>query len=803
MLAVLVLLALPLAVLAWFTCGFGGCPDIDRLGAMAPEGAPVLLTREGEPFAALELAEHVLVKLDDLPPYVPVAFIAVEDKRFRQHDGVDWRRVFGAVRANVQAGGIEEGSSTLTMQLARNVFPDAIPGQEKTLARKLKEVRVAQEIEEGYTKDEILELYLNHIYFGGGARGIEAASHQYFGHGAAELSLPEAALLAALPKAPTHYDPRRHPERAQERRNLVLDLMEEQARLEPEEAEQARQTKLAVRGRGGPERREEPFAGYFVDQVQREIEELFGDSLYRRPVRIVTTLDQGAQQAAEEQLERQLRNIEHGAYGGFRGQPYRAGAEIADEGTGYLQGAVVVLHATTGDVLAWVGGRDYRHSTFDRVTRAQRQVGSSFKPFVLATALSQGHFLSERISDQPLSVELSNGDVWQPANFGDRYSQEVTLRETLVQSKNVAAVRLIQETGVGPVVTTAERQGISRGLPEVPSLALGVAILSPLEMTRAYTAFANHGQMVEPRFVMSVEDAETGEVLWESRRETERVLDPKVAYLVTDVLRDVVDRGTARAVRSVGFSGPAAGKTGTTNEGLDVWFVGYTPELVSGVWIGFDRPQPIVHNATGGRLAAPIWGRMMRRIYRNRPMPGEWARPAGIVEAQVDAASGFPLAEGCRAGGQGSYRELFLAGYLPRRVCPGRDPGEQGLWARWWGASDEAEANEYQDGYEYEAQYDTGYDYEIDTDTRYDYETDTGYEQPLPAPDQPTVEPLPREPAEPEIPEVEMPIPEGPPEEDEPPPTEIEPIPEPEIEIERIEPEGEPEPEEDPPPAMG
>ena len=656
-------------MLGWWLCWFRGCPNVDTLASYRPDGAPVLLDREGETFAELKPLGHRVVELETLPPYVGEAFIAVEDRRFRRHDGVDLERVAGALAANLRAGEIEEGSSTITMQLARNVFPDRIPGQEKTLQRKMLEMRVALEIEDEFTKDEILELYLNYIYFGGGARGIDAASRQYFAKPPHELTLIEAALLAALPKAPTYYDPRRHPERAEERRNLVLDLMAEQDKLSAEEAEEAKAAELGVAERRGAAHDETVFAPYFVEQVRRELEREFGDTIYARPLRIRTTLDRTAQAAAEEELDRQLRSIERGGWGRFRGPAYSAAAQPG-ETTLYLQGAVVLLAADTGDVLAWVGGRDFRQSRFDRVEDARRQIGSAFKPFVYATALARGYPLSARLVDLPLEIPLDRRRTWRPKNFSGTFAGQVSMREALVHSRNVPTVRLAQDLGTAEVARTATDLGMpGERISRTPAMALGTVALSPLELALAYVPFATLGEHVEPRMVLEVETPE-GEVLWSSEPESRRVLDPAVAYLVTNVLQDVVRRGTGARVRGVGFRGPAAGKTGTTNDRYDTWFVGFTPEMVGAVWIGFDQPKTIVPGATGGRLAAPVWGRMMRRVSQGRPAPPEWRVPSDVVARQIDPTSGLLLASGCEPFGAAPAQEVFLLGTEPRTVCP-------------------------------------------------------------------------------------------------------------------------------------
>ena len=674
--------------LAWSRCFFTTCPNVAGLAAFQPGGAPVLLDRHGEAFADLAPAEREIAPLSSLPSLVPQAFLAVEDQRFYEHSGVDWRRVGGAVFANLRAGGFAQGFSTISMQLARNVFPERIPGEQQTTRRKLLEIRVAQEIERRYSKEAILELYLNNIYFGNRAKGIEAASRQYFGHPASALTLPEAALLAGLPKAPTHYDPRRHPDEALARRNLVLALMRDQGRVPHALAEAALRQPLGIVAAPPEVRTEAGLAPYFVEQVRHELEERFGPNLYTRPLRIVTTLDSAAQRAAEEELRRQLKAVEAGSLGRFQGARYTSGADLHQGGTSYLQGAAVMLDAHDGDVLAWVGGRDFAQSQFDRVVQARRQPGSAFKPFVYAAALADGWVLSQPLLDSPLQVRMPNGQLWQPKNFSDRYDGPITMRDALVRSKNVATVRLADAVGLPRVVAAAHKAGIPETIAPVPSLALGTVAVSPLELTTAYTGFATLGQAAEPRLVLRVED-EKGKVLWKSEPRRHPVVDPGVAFLITDVLAEALVSGTGKLIQQTGLKAPAAGKTGTTNEGADAWFVGYTPEIVAGVWIGFDHPRTILDAATGGNLAAPVWGRMLARVYQGRPVPGPWRSPAGVIPHWVDPPTGLVISDGCAPQRGFAAKELFLKGKEPLSYCPGQEappahgfPTERGLFQR-------------------------------------------------------------------------------------------------------------------------
>jgi penicillin-binding protein 1A len=656
--------------IGWSRCGFMGCPDVGRLKSYRPGGAPVLLDRTGNVLADLAPVEGERVSLKSLPKHVPDAFVAVEDKRFREHGAMDVRRIFGAMLANLRSWRMEQGFSTITMQLARNVFPDQLPGGRRTLLRKLLEVRVAQEIEDAYSKDEILEMYLNHIYFGHGARGIEAASQHYFDRPAAALTVAQAALLAALPKAPSHYDPLRHPARARERRDLVLALMQQQGRLPPAQAQVARREQLSVVPRTRPLRSEPRLAAWFVDEVRRELEATLGADFYEPKLRIHTTLDSGLQRVAEEELRRQLEAIERNELGRFDGPRYATDQAADQEETPYLQGAVVALNVETGDVLAWVGGRDHAHSGFDRVKAARRQAGSAFKPFVYATALSAGRMLSQTVIDAPLSVPIDHEPAWEPKNYDRAFDGLVTLRDALVRSKNIPTVRLAKDVGYDRVAELAERAGLEKPVPRQPSMALGTVTVSPLELAAAYTVFAGLGDGVRPRMVLKVERG-NGEVVWHAPLpERRRVIPPGVAYLVTDTLRDALWRGTGSTVWQTGFHAPSAGKTGTTNDETDAWFVGYTPKTLAAVWIGFDRQRRIMARATGGRLAAPVWGRIMKRRYGGRPSIADWPPPPDVVQGWTDPATGKLLAPGCRPWEGEARRELFVRAAVPSSICP-------------------------------------------------------------------------------------------------------------------------------------
>jgi 1A family penicillin-binding protein len=660
---VTVVVALVAAGLMWQRCGLRGCPDIDRINGYVPDRASVVRDRTGVEIGRVYSTQRDMVRLGELPAYVPLAFVTMEDKRFWQHRGVDWVRVLGATYRNLRARSIEEGSSTITMQVARNVFPERLPANQRTLGRKLSEARVARLIEESYTKQQILELYLNQIYFGNGAYGLQAAAEEYLGKPASKLTLAEAATLAALPRSPSRLNPRRNPELAQKGRSIVLRLMADQGQISAAEADKARNEKLWLR-RGVT--RNNASAPYFVDAVRRQIENELGDVIYTDGYTIETTLDLETQRIADEELRKQLLAIESGVYGRFEHPLYAdalADTSTAADGTTYLQAAVVFMDPRSGDVRALIGGRDYIDSQYNRALLAKRQPGSTFKPIVFAAAIADGYPPSMLLADQPLRMTLVGGGSWAPQNEDGIYAGTVTMRQALAVSSNVAAVRLASLVGLNRIIAMAHRFGVSEKIPTVPSIVLGSAELAPLEVTSAYATLATLGSRPEPRLVTRVLDAK-GKVVWQTRASSVRALDPEVAFVVTDMLKDVVDRGTATSVRDVGYRGVAAGKTGTSNNAVDAWFVGYTPDLVGTLWLGFDKPSSIVAGGKAGELAAPIWGRIMARLsQRSR----DWQKPARVESRLMDDA-GNVYATHCRQTAA-LHPEYFVEGTAPKATC--------------------------------------------------------------------------------------------------------------------------------------
>jgi penicillin-binding protein 1A len=652
----------------WPRCG-DACPSASDLREYTPPQASRVFDGDDRLIAHLAPERRILVPLERIPAHVTGAFLAVEDKRFYRHGGVDVRRFFGALARDIQTLSWSQGFSTVTMQLARNVFPQHLK-REKTLRRKAWEVLLAREIEAEFSKDEILEMYLNQIYLGAGLHGVEAAAQGYFGKTAARLTNAEAAMLAAIPRNPTYYDPRRNPATVIRRRDLVLRLMRDAGVITPEEADLARETSLGL----APPSEARGQAAYFVAAVRRELRERFGNDADQMGLRVYTTVDTELQRAGETALLEQIRAIERGAHGRFRGEACEDGA-AAEHAERCLQGMFVALSANGGDVLALVGGRDFALSQFDRATQARRQAGSAFKPIVYSAAIARGIPLT-----QPLigpGVELVRAPGYDPA---DHVADTVVMdmRGALRTSSNRAAVALGERVGVAHVVAQARELGISTPVHPYPSTFLGAADVIPLELVAAFAPFANGGMAVKPRLIRRVVDG-SGRVVYESRVERHWVMSPAVAFLTTSLMRDVVERGTGRGVRAAGLpaSIPAAGKTGTTNDATDVWFVGATPDVVAGVWLGFDRPQRILVGASGGGLAAPVWGRVMTRFYAERPAPASWEPPPDVVTATVDRRTGAIATAGCPR--EDVVTEYYLRGHEPAGYCPAH-PDDFGGW---------------------------------------------------------------------------------------------------------------------------
>lgn len=594
-------------------------------------GDTVFYGADGRPWFRMD-EQHADVPLSAISPDLQHAVLAVEDHRFFHHLGIDPVAAARAIVRNIRGGEVTEGGSTLTQQLARTLFLS----NSRTWGRKIKEAALALLLEQQLSKAQILELYLNRIYLSAGVYGVEPMSRRLFGKHARNLTLAEAALITALIRAPSALSPWSNLDGAVARSHLVLARMQVEKFITADQAREATAAPLQIR----PFRQEEARGGYAKEFLRQQFRQHFGGD-HPPDWQVITTFLPSVQDAAEQAVRNGLD---------------RTG--IRD-----LQAALVALDPRTGNILALVGGRDFGVSTFNRATRSRRQPGSAFKPFVYATALEHG-FSPVSVLSGLDSVSAAGGPgEWTPHNADGSGRDELTLRAALLESDNRAAVSLLQIVGTRPVLRLADDLGMRR-LPDVPSLALGTGLVSPLELTAAFAVFPAGGWSFTPRGLTRVVDAH-GSVVFEEDAPPRRVLSEDAAFQMVTMLQDVVDRGTGSAVRSLGIRSPVAGKTGTTDEFKDAWFVGFSSSVVVGVWVGFDQPAPIGPNAYGARLALPIWADFMKRTAR--VLPAEpFAQPSDLTEEVLCRVSYLRPVEDCP-----TYTEYFKAGdAVPTRLCP-------------------------------------------------------------------------------------------------------------------------------------
>ncbi|MCC7003325.1 MAG: PBP1A family penicillin-binding protein [Gemmatimonadaceae bacterium] len=614
-----------------------------------PPQSSLVLARDGTLIGEIGKEWRTNVAIATLPKYVPQAFVAVEDRRFYEHDGVDLVGIASAIKDNILGG--SRGASTITQQLVGNMHPEIIDRRDRSLSRKLREQSAAREMEKHYTKAQILEAYLNQISFGRGYFGIESAARHYFGKPAARLSIAEAASLAALPKGPAIYDPVRYPDRNRNRRDAIIGLMADQGYVTAEQAKAARKEPLKT----APEMGMSVAAPYFVDAVRGQLERA-GVPVSSGGYTVITTLDPSLQRQATTALIDGTAAVE--ARAGYRHETF---AKKKKGSTDYLQGAIVSMEPASGDVRALVGGRNYQESQFNRAINAVRQPGSTFKPIVYARALMDSLPPNAHIADEPLEITY-DATVYRPRNADGEFLGPLTLREALARSRNPVAVRLWETYGADSVIALAQRMGLSSPIAPYPSSAIGASVVRPIDLVAAFTAFANLGAPVEPRFVVSVFDAAGRAVFGQPVRTLPVAMDSAVAYVTLALMREAVESGTATSVRRyLPASIPIAGKTGTTDDNSDVWFVGVTPHLVTGVWLGFDRPKSIASGAAGGTFAAPIFGQMMARWGGLSSEP--WVAPSNVVVVELDKTTG-DIAEDSLPTDR-RYTEYFIAGTEP------------------------------------------------------------------------------------------------------------------------------------------
>jgi penicillin-binding protein 1A len=634
--------------------------DMKKVGQM-PERNTVYDV-DGRVYSRLAGANRLRVPLSQVSPLFIKALLAREDTRFYQHPGIDWHGIVRALIHDLLSGSAKEGASSITQQLARNSLP--LGG--RTINRKLLEAMVALRIEQTFTKTQILELYVNRIYFGSGCYGVETASQAYFGKHAAALNLSEAALLAGLIRSPNRYSPLKNPEGAAVQRNEVLDRMVKLKKISVADAMRAKAAKVNTH----PKRMLQIQENYAMDAVQRDLNLLLSqDQIDNGGLYIYTTLDPTVQKAAQHALDTQLTKIEH--------QPnfhhplkanYHPLPDQEESSMPYLEGAVVCIDNHSGGIRALVGGRDYSQSKFNRaLPPAERQVGSAFKPFVYTVAFSEGLLPGAAISDDRIQPgEIQGAGNWSPGNSDGTYRGIEPCSYGLIHSRNTMSVRVGQFAGLDAIQKIATTLNLSKTVPHVPAIYIGSFETDLKDLTAAYTVFPNAGIRKQAYIIERIDDPEHVPI-YRAAHISAPALDPSAAWMTSRLMEDVLTRGTAASARSLGFILPAAGKTGTTNDYKDAWFLGYTSSLTCGVWVGFDQPTTIIPHGYGSALALPIWVQVMKKAAER--YPAEELRPTmPIVRAMVCSVSNQLATTGCEAAGT-AYEIDLPADKVPTVAC--------------------------------------------------------------------------------------------------------------------------------------
>lgn len=592
---------------------------------------------------------RVPISINEVPPHVKHAVVAIEDEQFYDHHGINFIAFGRAILVNLREQRFAQGGGTITMQLARNVFLT----QEKTITRKLEEFLWAVQIERKYAKDEILEAYMNEIYLNHGAYGFQAGAQTYFGKSATELTLSEAATLAGIIRWPSRYSPFVNYDIAIQRRDFVLNRMVESGFITAEEAARAKSEQLELAER--TQRRVN--APYFVDYILQDLSNRYGEeTVFGGGLRVYTGLDLEMQQAAEKAL--------------VNGLPTRG----QENGLTQPQGALVAIDPTNGHIRAMVGGRG--EDRFNRAVQAHRSPGSAIKPFAYTAAIDNGYTAADVFVDEPTEFELVTGEVWRPRNYSETFSGIMTLREALEHSTNIVAAKLVNELGTDKVLEYGKKMGITSLVESgrnndlaLAPLALGGLTrgVTPLELATAYGVLANQGIKVDPIAIIKVTDSQ-GNVLEQNSTNKQVVLSEDTSYVVTDMLRGVIERGSGR---NANIGRPAAGKTGTTQDYRDAWFVGYTPDLVTAVWFGADNPEQMVYSGVryGSWNAATIWGNFMREALKNTPI-SNFPKPGNLVEARIDTETGLLVRDNCTLPKEEIRTEIFIKGTEPTEFSP-------------------------------------------------------------------------------------------------------------------------------------
>jgi len=612
-------------------------PQIRSLETYSPPAVTRIYSADKKVLAELFIEKRDPVLLKDIPCFLKEAMVATEDRSFYKHSGVDLKGIMRAVIKDILAGEFVEGASTITQQLAKTLFLTS----RKTLVRKIKEAVLAFQLERRYTKDEILQMYLNQVYFGSGAYGVESAARIFFGKSAKDLSLSECALIAGMPRAPSRYSPLINKELALKRRNIILKQMKDTGIITASACDEAVKEPVIA----GEQSEKETGAGYFIEHVKASLEEVIGSSrLYKGGLTVYTTLSFKLQKAAEDAVAKGLIALE---------------TRMKSQGDPYPQGALITLDLRTGGILAMVGGRDFSKSPFNRAVSARRQPGSAFKPVVYAYAIEQGFPQNMMILDAPVAFKgAKNGKDWAPENFSGKYMGEITLRTALAVSENIPAIRLMEMLGPNSVARFGRSLGIESPLSPDLSLALGTSETTLIDLTSAYAVFPNRGERIEPFGVTEVHD-DNGRIVWQVKPQKRAVMSRAGAAIMTDMLSTVIQEGTGRKARVIEC--PVAGKTGTTNQYKDALFIGFSPSIATGVWVGMDANKTLGNLETGALAALPIWIEFMTQALADSPFQ-YFDIPDDVIKVRIDPVTGL------RASDNSTHTAtaLFKKGTEPR-----------------------------------------------------------------------------------------------------------------------------------------
>jgi penicillin-binding protein 1A len=645
-------------------------PSIQQLGSYTPDLSTKIYDKDNNIIAELFTERRALIDIKDIPIDLQNAFISIEDNDFFKHWGISTKGILRAFSRVILKRRAAEGGSTITQQLAKTIFLT----REKTVKRKIREALLTVQLEKNYSKSEILQFYINQIYFGSGAYGVQSAAEIYFNKNVKDLNLAECAMLAAIPKSPNYYNPFKDARAALKRRNMVLSRMGQLGYITQEKEKEALETPLPVKENSLKENK----GHYFVEMLRLMLESKYGtNALFKEGLSIYTTLDMQAQTAAEKAIEEGLAEFDKQKLGFF---------ERTKQTPAKVQGALIAVDPKNGAIRAMVGGRSFKESQFNRAIQAKRQAGSAFKPFVYLTAIQQGFTPASTLEDEPLIFIYNRGSwdlvsrdityletiaenvpeddlidtnkIWAPQNYGKKFRGKVTLRTALALSINTCAVELIMETMPIKVIESAKNLGINTPLINSYSLALGASDVILEQMVSAFAVFASGGIKTKPYIITRILDKD-GKILEENIPEQKEVLSPQVCFVLTNMLKAVVEKGSGWYAKNLGR--PCAGKTGTTNDGSDAWFIGYTPQLVAGVWIGYDdRSMPLGDRVTGGGLACPIWTKFIKEALDGKPIL-DFKQPYGIEWALIDPSTGL-LALSKTTG---AFLEAFEQGTVP------------------------------------------------------------------------------------------------------------------------------------------